>query len=309
MKIDEMLKIIQDIDSDKMNLYMVHRIKSKRKNSKGYSILNPTIQSEFKKQLKTIVIDELNYYKELTPIAYNPVGSLADNVEYAKISDFPSISLLQVALENPVEKYNFSNSNFACFIYEFPYVSKKGETSSLLVFRRTNKFKKFKKGFMGYLVDGSFKKLSNKDILATDNNIDFIMDDKIAYIFQHISFERIFNLRNEFRDKAIEVLKNKKLSEKIENFDKLKDIALDDQSYVKRLAKLSDSNNDPTLFLSNLEDTKKVIEDFHLDIEIDKNNDKLIFKNESQVSSIIGLMQDAYYKTLIGKSIGMDKRR
>lgn len=43
MKIDEMLKIIQDIDSDKMNLYMVHRIKSKRKNSKGYSILNPPI--------------------------------------------------------------------------------------------------------------------------------------------------------------------------------------------------------------------------------------------------------------------------
>lgn len=308
MQIDKMLRIIEDSKNERMNLYMVHKIKSRRKDSKGYSVVNPIIQDEFKKQLKDIVSNELNYYQDLKICKYNPVGGLGNDIEYAEIKDFPSIKLLKTALENPIEKYNFNNSNFACFVYEFSY-EENNQTKSLLVFRRTNKFKKFKKGFMGYLIDGSFEKLSNKDILATDDSIDFIMDDEVVYIFKHISFERIFNLKNEFREKAIEVLKNQKLSEKIENFDKLKDAALDDQSYVRRLAKLSDSNNDPTLFLNNLIDTKKVINDFHLDIEISKDKNKLIFRDESQVSSIIGLMQDAYYETLIGKIRGMDKRR
>lgn len=146
-------------------------------------------------------------------------------------------------------------------------------------------------------------------MLATDEYIDFIMDDEDIYIFQHISFERIFNLRSKFVEKAKSVLSNKKLSDKIENFEKLKEDALENQSYVKRLAKLSNGKNDAALFLEDLDDTKKVINDFNLDIKFNDTGDKLVFRGESQVASFIGLMQDAYYQTLIGKQNGMDKRR
>lgn len=308
MNLDEMLNIVEKNDPDDVNLYMVHNINSKK--GRGYSVVNPTIGDNFKEQLQSIVKDELARYKDNPQAPYNPVGTLDNVVETNKVASVKAIKDLKLALDNPLQKFKFKNDSFNCFIYEFPYEdSKNSDRKSLLVFRRTKKFKSFKKGFIGYLNAGTFKELKKSDMLATDEYIDFIMDEEDIYIFQHISFERIFNIRSKFVAKAKSVLDNAQLSEKIENFDKLKEEALENQSYVKRLAKLSKGENNAALFLEDLEATKKVIDDFNLDIEFNKSGDKLVFRGESQVASFIGLMQDAYYQTLIGKHKGMDKRR
>ncbi|QDK48774.1 Kiwa anti-phage protein KwaB-like domain-containing protein [Limosilactobacillus reuteri] len=307
MNLDEMLDIVKKVNSNDVNLYMVHNVNSKK--GRGYSVVNPTIGNTFKQQLQSIVQDELTRYEGIPQAQYNPIGTLDNVVEKAEVKSVKLISTLKEALDKPLQKFNFNNDSFNCFIYEFPYKDKNGELKSLLVFRRTKKFKSFKKGFIGYLTAGTFKELKNSDMLATDEYIDFIMDENDIYIFQHISFERIFNLRSKFIEKAKSVLSNKKLSEKIENFDKLREEALDNQSYVKRLAKLNKGKNDAALFLEDLDATKKVIDDFNLDIKFNEAGDKLVFRGESQVASFIGLMQDAYYQTLIGKHKGMDKRR
>lgn len=307
MELEKMLNIITGMNYMDVNLYMVHNVNSK--NGRGYSTVNPSIGSNFKKQIRSIVIDELTRYKGSTQVQYNPIGTLDNVVEKAKVKSVKSIDTLKEALDKPLQKFGFKNDSFNCFIYEFPYKDKNGESKSLLVFRRTKKLKSFKKGFIGYLNAGTFQELKNSDMLATDEYIDFIMDEEDIYIFQHISFERIFNLRSKFIEKAKSVLSNTKLADKIENFDKLREEALDNQSYVKRLAKLSKGKNDAALFLEDLDATKKVINDFNLDIKFNETGDKLVFRGESQVASFIGLMQDAYYQTLIGKHKGMDKRR
>ncbi|WP_076462029.1 Kiwa anti-phage protein KwaB-like domain-containing protein [Limosilactobacillus caccae] len=307
MNLDEMLDVVKKVDSDDVNLYMVHNVNSIK--GRGYSVVNPTIGNTFKQQLQSIAQDELTRYEGCPQAQYNPTGTLDNVVEKAKVKSVKPISTLKEALDKPLQKFNFNNDSFNCFIYEFPYKDKNGELKSLLVFRRTKKFKSFKKGFIGYLNAGTFQKLKNSDMLATDEYIDFIMDEEDIYIFQHISFERIFNLRSKFVEKAKSVLSNTKLADKIENFDKLREEALDNQSYVKRLAKLSKGKNDAALFLEDLDATKKVINDFNLDIKFNEAGDKLVFRGESQVASFIGLMQDAYYQTLIGKHKGMDKRR
>ena len=213
MNLDKMLDIVTTIDPLDVNLYMVHNVKSK--NGRGYSAVNPTIGDAFKKQLQLIVKDELTKYKEEPQIKYNPVGTLDNVVEKAEVGPVKAIGTLKKALDSPLQKFGFKNDSFNCFIYEFPYKDEDGNEKSLLIFRRTKKLKNFKKGFIGYLTDGEFKKLENSEMLATDEYIDFIMDEDDIYIFQHISFERIFNLRSKFVEKAKSVLSNTKLADRL----------------------------------------------------------------------------------------------
>lgn len=125
---------------------------------------------------------------------------------------------------------------------------------------------------------------------------------------QHIAFERIFRLSNEFKELAEKVLKNDTFNKKIINFSKLKEAALNNRSYIKRLSKL-DSTNTATLFLQDLQKTKVVVDELNLDIDIDLESNQMQYRDETQLGNFINLMQDAYYKTLIGNTPGLDERR
>lgn len=83
--------------------------------------------------------------------------------------------------------------------------------NSLFFFRKSKNFKAFRKGFVGSLIDGSFKKLDDTDtLLATDETIDFVLDDEDVYIFQHLSFERVFDLNSELSEKLRGLMKEGK---------------------------------------------------------------------------------------------------
>lgn len=302
MKLEDMQKIVED-DQTTVDMYMIHKINGKK--SLGYSVVNPTIGKQLKDELKEIVANEIEKYKQEDEEPYNPVGVILNEVETAKTSDYSALGNIKSNMETPLIKFRFKNSSFNFFIYEFRNSS---SNTRILAFRRTKNFKVFNKGFIGHFLDGRFEKIEAKDMLATDDEVDFIADESDIYIFKHISFERILNLKNKFLDKAKNVLDNNELSDKIEDFDKFKDSALKNQSYIKRIAKL-DNNNTATLFLKDITSTKEVIDKFNLDIQIDDKTNKLIYRDESQISSYIGLMQDAYYQTLIGKKQGVDKRR
>lgn len=59
--------------------------------------------------------------------------------------------------------------------------------------------------------------------------------------------------------------------------------------------------------MDNLDKTKEVIDAFNLEIKLD--NDKLFYERKEQVADFINLMQDSYYKTLIGEEKGIDDRK
>ena len=86
---------------------------------------------------------------------------------------------------------------------------------------------------------------------------------------------------------------------------------MENANYIKRLAKISNeaNSNTATLFLEDLKRTKRVIDKFNLDIEVDVTEGKMKFNNKSQTSNYINLMKDAYYETLIGNVKGIDERR
>ncbi|AKM50993.1 hypothetical protein N573_004380 [Limosilactobacillus fermentum 3872] len=61
------------------------------------------------------------------------------------------------------------------------------------------------------------------------------------------------------------------------------------------------------MFLDKIDRTKNVIEQFNLDIEV--SNGQLIYRDETQTGNFVNLMQDSYYKTLIGDQNGIDEKR
>lgn len=59
--------------------------------------------------------------------------------------------------------------------------------------------------------------------------------------------------------------------------------------------------------LKKIDKTRDVIKQFNLDIEV--SNGKLIYRDETQIGNFVNLMQDSYYKTLIGDQKGIDEKR
>ncbi|WP_181399265.1 Kiwa anti-phage protein KwaB-like domain-containing protein [Apilactobacillus timberlakei] len=302
MDISEVILKINKANT-KVKLHLVHRTISGK-----VKVVNPSTSSKFNQEIKKITLNQLNIYKNNTEEEYNIIGSNDCVVETeSKNKYYKNIDLVINELDNPVEKIGFKNDSFDFFVYEFCPIDNNGnEEDKIFAFRRTKKFKAFSKGFIGCLINGYFNKIEDKGILGGDSIIDLIVYGDDISIFQHTSFERIFNLSNEFKDHAKKVLSNKKFNDKISNFDDLKKDALKNLNYIKRLSKL-DGENDPTIFLDDIEETRKVISNFKLDI--DEKDGKLVYRDDTQLGNFINLMQDAYYKTLIGKQNGVDKGR
>ena len=299
MDISKVIDLVKS-DNTTVKLHLAHW-------STTVKVVTPTIEEPISVQLKEIVEKQLFGCTSQSQENYNVVGSNDDTLEIADFKEYrDKIKMVLNAINVPNQKFRFANDNFDFFIYEFCMDDEIGNAKKVFVFRRTKKFKSFTKGFIGRLVEGHFKKIVENKLLGNDGLIDLVIYDNEVLILQHIAFERIFHLSDEFTELAKKVLDNKEFSEKITNFSELRSAALHNRSYIKRLSKL-DSSNTSTLFLKNLQNTKAVIDEFKLDIDI--TDDQMQYRDETQIGNFINLMQDAYYKTLIGNTPGLDERR
>lgn len=297
----------QKFDSAKLlgsfnrNSLMLH-LTGRRYNGSLLSV-TPTINKNIQKEIINLIEDQINYYNNQNLKQYDIVGSIDDTVEYADSNDFINeLGEIFNSLKKPTAINNIDPNSFDFFTYEF----KSANNKSIYVFRKINRMKALKKGILGRIVNGSFAKIKSSKLLGIDNAIDFIVIDDKIFIFHHISLERVLKLKGQFKDKAKDVLSNDEFAKKIRNFDELKKKTLENGNYVKRLAKLYE-NDGITMFLDKIDRTKNVIEQFNLDIEV--SNGQLIYRDETQIGNFVNLMQDSYYKTLIGDQNGIDEKR
>lgn len=308
MNLNEIEKLINN-DSIQVDIYMCHWLTDKKNDQIELEVINPTIEDKLKKQLKDIVEFNINKFRDYDNTDYNFIGCDDDKIESASVTEYQErIKLIYKALEGPYKSDdNIQIDDFDFFVYKFS-LRDNDYKHNFFAFRRTKKFKALKSGFWGTLESGSYNSLDTKNVLGTDNWVDFFIYKDDILILQHISLERILKLKNQFEDAAKRVLKSPLLSKKIKNFDKLKTDALNNQNYIKRLSKL-DGTSRVNLFLTKLDRTKDAIDKLELDIEVDTKADMLVYNNNSQLGEFINLMQDAYYKTLIGEENGVDERK
>ena len=258
--------------------------------------------NDSKEKIREIALEVLKKCEKYSIEKYNPIGAISNTLEKTTIEEFEMVKELIDSLEKPGVSDDITAEDVNFVIYEFRTM--KGISYFM---RRYTKLQIFKKGFLGRLMDDKFEKLDASKLLGIDATVDIIVDGRDILIIQHTAFERIFDLDREFVEAAKEVLSNPKLGEKIEGFKQLKEDLLDNGSYVKRVSKLKNRKN-AMVFLDAPENTKKAIDEFRLNIPISSSN-KYVYTEKSQLGEFINLMQDAYYKTIIGGEKGTDERR
>ena len=291
-------KLLSNISRNSLMLHLTGR----KYNGDLFSV-TPTINKNVQQEIIDLIEKQISYYDNQNLKQYDIVGSIDDTVEYANSNDYINkLNEIFSSLKQPMVLNDIDPNSFDFFTYEFKSTNGK----PIYVFRKINRMKALKKGILGEIANGSFTKIKSSKLLGIDNAIDFIVIDDKIFIFHHISLERVLKLNDQFKDKAKDVLSNDEFAEKIKNFDELKKRALENGNYVKRLAKLY-KNDGITAFLEKIDRTKSVIDQFNLDIEVNKG--QLIYRDETQIGNFVNLMQDSYYKTLIGNQNGIDEKR
>lgn len=265
---------------------------------------NLSFSSEIRDSILTNIKNKLNYLGESNIGLYNCISNNFDSIEYIENDNNIDGLKLNDLTFSTIDNLQWKDVNL--LIYK---ISSEHNTNNIFILKKLdNKLKFLKKGIYGYLIKGRFSKISDP-MLYLDDSIDLVIYGKSIFIINHMAYERVFDVYDQYKQQAEDILNKTKLfKEKIENFENFKNEALSNKAYQRRLAKLkSNTENDPTLFLENIKQTKKIVEDFDLDLSI--KNEKIVYDNSTQISSIISLMQDAYYKTLIGDKNGIDNSR
>lgn len=303
MDLKEMLALLRNQNVE-VSLHLCHWNNTATK----VTTVSPSIGSRLSNQIGKIVLNNVDQMSSMEQVEYNIIGGLDETVEVAKRKEYRNnIDLVIRSFSVPTQHFRFSPDNFDFFVYDIIYRDEHNEIKHIYAFKRTKKLSYLRKGFVGHVQSGTFSEFTDKDLIATDGTLDLIISEDAVYIFQHISFERMFHLKNGFIEGAEQVLKSKELENTIDNFALLKQAALDNANYVKRLAKLADGG-DVALFTRDLNATEEVVKEFQLDIDVDVERGKIIYENEGQVGNFVKLMQDAYYKTLLGHRKGIDER-
>lgn len=289
--------------SDKVTMYMVHI------GPKKLTTISPTIEPKLQDDIKEIIYGNLETYSHCTATNYNLIGSDDEVIENTTVKMYKDniASIVDSFSDTKTMPTRFGNNKFSYFVYDIEYNDNSSkESKSIYFFRRAKKLSTFKRGFYGHLVDGHFQSLQDTNFLGVDDHIDFVIFGDDICIFEHISFERILKLKNEFTDGAKKVFENKLIQEKIVNYEKFRDTALAHGNFVKRLYKIHE-NGDEALFLKNITKTTQVINKFNLQIKT--KSGKFIYDDSAQIGDYINLMQDAYYTTLIAGVDGVDTGR
>lgn len=290
-------------ESENVTMYMVHVGSTK------LTTISPTIELTLQNDIKEIINSNINSYIDCTSTDYNLIGSDDDVIEITTVNEYKKYidKIVDSFSDTKPMPTNFGNASFNYFVYEIENKERsKQDKEPIYFFRRTKKLSTFKKGFYGHLIEGHFQSLKDKNFLGVDDYIDFVIFGNDICIFEHISFERILKLKNEFKEGAKKVFDNELIKQKILNYEDLRDKALAHGNFVKRLYKIHE-NGDGALFLKNLEQTQSVIEKFNLQIKFESG--KFIYDNPDQIGDFINLMQDAYYTTLIAGVDGVDTGR
>lgn len=240
-------------------------------------------------------------------VEFNPIVNQKDVVEEISTEKTSGVDDLLNKMENidTTNDINVEKIKFYLFVYEL-------ENENVYLIRRNFNVKSLNRSILAKLRPaGIFDKIDSNQLLKIDYDIDFIIYQEKIYIFNHISLERIFYLNEEFKEKAEETLKKPIFTLKIDNFEKVSEKLLNNGKYVRRIAKLSDDKNRSTLFIENVNKTKYAISEFELPIVYDDSHEKfkINYNDSSQLDTLVNLMQDSYYKTIIGDDKGEDPTR
>ncbi|MGD9569686.1 MAG: Kiwa anti-phage protein KwaB-like domain-containing protein [Sedimentibacter sp.] len=302
MSLKEIYEILTDINLEEndsfVELYLINK-----KNSEEYYSYKLTVEKKLQEELIEIVSNSVFDVQNKNICEYNPIGQIDSDIEKCSLDYIKNANnVLASMVEDSPNRLELLPE--VKDIHSYCIKIKKGDLL-IITFRRFNKLRRLRAGFIGTVVEGRFKSLDG-ELIGLYNDIDIIIFNDDVFILNHIALERIFDIGIQFKEKAKETLQDIKETDIIDNFDKFEEDALNNLNVIKRLTKIKENKTLPKVF-DNFENVPKVIEHFGLNIELNQSKDKIIYVDKTQIEDITLLMNDSYYETIIAGVPGIDK--
>jgi hypothetical protein len=262
----------------------------------------PQLSNELQQEIITTVLPPLRDLLGDNIVAYNPIGVGDMEIEKLNKADILQIPLyLESIADDTVFKdmTTLRTDKIDFYCVEISY-----DIQKLYLFRQFHKLKKLRKGILAQIVNNELKTMDG-DFLGIDDSIDIILFGDDVYLINHISLERIFKYKDEFLNKTKEALGELLTENKIANIEQFTEDCCNDIRIMKRFTNLMTKGRLP-LFFDNYDKVPGIVTELELDIEFD-DEDRLVYREKSQLFHIINLLSDSYFKTLIAERTGVSK--
>jgi hypothetical protein len=256
------------------------------------------------KELIGILLDVMAELEGKQLMPFNPIGSLEDVLE---VCDYDSVdSLTRIwdsltdskLLEAPPE--DISKFTFYCLVVQL------NEDEQAYFFRRITNFKKLKKGIIGQLVSGDYQKIE-AELLGIDNYVDIIGYDGKLIAINHVSMERIFDIKTQYRESAMRTLALIKDTGRIENFARFEEDSINDGRVIRGLTRILQDPSKVDRCFENFEKIKELVHTMQLNIRFSEDGSQLVYEDKNQLQNITLIIRDAYYQTFITERYGVDE--
>lgn len=297
-------KIVSDINDLNNNVSIM--LYFTQKNKLGYTTYMPNVSNSLSSELLELIRENIEKYIPAEITEFNPTSYRDGIVETCKIDYVGNFQEVLDSFANPDHVDTGLNANkltFYCI-----EIKDNNDKFDYKFFRRITKFKRLSsKGILAWFSGNVLNKMEQQ-MLGLDGFIDLICVEDDIYIFNHISLERIFRLVEKYSNKAKEALQKLREADGISNFDQFEEDCLSDQRYHKTLSKMLENNNRFGDVFNDFSSIRQVIDMFDLDIEIEECGAKtrLIYEDKHQRMDILRIINDAYYRSIIGKRKGID---
>lgn len=291
---DVIEKIISDLEQSELDI-MLYFVK---KGNKKYVSYSPNVDINVKNVIIKLVTDYLRKKISTSLVKYNPtrcpnIGEVAFcGIDY--VGNFNEVLECLSISDNVDTTLEPNEITFYCLV-----VSDKNEAFNYKFFRRVTKFRKLsKRGLIGTFMGNMFRKIDS-EVFGIDGDIDLIADDKQIIIFNNISLERVFKLKEQFRTKATEALDILERTNGIANFEEFRADCLSNARIHRSLCKILGNISDLDKAFENFNNIKTAIDRFGVDVDIDEEKSQLIYTNKSQLKHILDIVNDAYCRSYI----------
>lgn len=274
-----------------------------------YEAFEPAITNDVQAKITKLFYENISSKESddnLNRVDFNPSGQENDEFSECHTSYVGNFDEVTNLYENANTEDEIEPDDVSFLIFRLRVNDDREPVKYIYFFRKNYKLKSIRKGFWMRKVSDTFNILEGNKLMAIDGGIDAIAYGEKIIFFSHISAERIFNLREKFRENAQVVLEDVREGDKLSNFEQFKDDCLDDARIIRRLTKIQSNPQIIQLFHRHFDNAPEVVELFDLNIKFNEDRSKILYDNKDQLTHITMLMRDAYYRTVLANRKGVD---
>lgn len=277
-----------------------------RKTKDRYISYSPEVDPSIFDELFINITRYLDDFVDMQQIDFSPIGQREGTIEKCGCEYVGNFQEVIASFDDGnIEDIESQVDNFT--FYCIKIIDQ--DDNEVFLFRRVTKFKRlYSKGLLARFQGNRLNKIGNK-ILGIDGYIDLISYNGEILALNHVALERIFRLNEQFSTKAQEAIDKIRESNKIINFDEFEEDCMDNMRVQRTLTKMLSEGWKLDACLENFDNVKKTIDIFNIPIEIQNSPvECIIYEDKTQITDILRLIRDSYYKSLINEELGIDDK-